>query len=374
MTVLVTGASGFLGTAIVERLLAYKESRLRCFIRPPSDTVRLENLRLQYPTSTLEYVIGNLISPKDVYRALEGVTTVYHVAAQMRGAPASVFLNTVIASKRLLEAMLETRPRRVILVSSLSVYGSSRLHRKMIIDETAELEQCPEKRDAYSHAKLRQESLFREYQAKSGFELVILRPGVIYGRGGSDFSPRVGLVVGGWLLQVGRHNLLPFTYVDNCAEAIVVAGTSPDVPYSAYNVVDDDLPTGAEYLIGYRHFVGRIHSIPFPFCIITLLSKLVEGYSIYSHGQIAPILTPYKSAVLWKGSRYDNARIKSIGWQQRISTKAALLETFAYLKWRKNGCEATKAYADRCGATVASQAGRGERLTESKSSPALMQS
>jgi nucleoside-diphosphate-sugar epimerase len=275
----------------------------------------------------------------------------------MRGAPASVFQNTVLASKRLLDGMLGTRPKRVILVSSLSVYGSSKLSSKALIDETAELEQRPEKRDVYTHSKLRQELLFREYQAKNGFELVILRPGVIYGKSTPEFSARVGLVVGGLLLHFGGRNLLPLTYVDNCAEAVVVAGTSGDTPYSVYNMVDDALPTSAEYLSGYRDHVGRIHSVRFPFCITGVLSAFVERYSIYSRGQIPPVLTPYKSAALWKGNRYSNARIKSIGWQQHVPTDAALLETFEYFKSHKSGYDPAKTQPGRCLASLESPAG-----------------
>ena len=348
MTVLVTGASGFLGTAVVRGLLANGESPVRCFVRPSSHIGSLESLRHQYPHSPLEYVTGNLVSSTDVSRALVGVTTVYHLAAQTRGAPASIFLNTVIASKRLIDGILLARPKRVILVSSLAVYGTSRLTGKAVIDETADLEQRPEKRDVYTQAKLRQELLFREYQDKAGFELAILRPGVIYGRGGPEFSARVGLVINGWLFHFGGHNLLPLTYVDNCAAAVISLGNSGNVPQGVYNMVDDDLPTATEYLHGYRLHVGKIHSVRFPFCITRLLSALVEQYSVRSRGQIPPMLTPYKSAAVWKEHKYDNARIKSIGWQQRVSTNAALLETFAYLKSRKIGCEPAQSPSGGC--------------------------
>src|SRR5713226_10202874 len=101
MSILVTGASGFLGGAVVERLCAHEVSRVRCFVRPRSDRSRLEQLQVEYPNCKLEYLTGNLTSPADCRRALQGVTTVFHLAAQMGGAPASVFLNTVIASRRL---------------------------------------------------------------------------------------------------------------------------------------------------------------------------------------------------------------------------------------------------------------------------------
>jgi len=180
MSILVTGASGFLGGAVVQRLLAHGERSLRCFIRPTSNTTRLKELQALYPNANLEFVVGNLTSVTDVHRALDGIETVYHLAAKMRGAPATVFLNTVVASKRLLDAARETKPRRVVLVSSLSVYGTSQVPCGSPIDENGELEQHPEKRDVYSHAKLRQELLFHEYEARGEFELVVLRPGSIY--------------------------------------------------------------------------------------------------------------------------------------------------------------------------------------------------
>jgi thioester reductase-like protein len=73
MTVLVTGASGFLGTAVVGGLLANREPHVRCFVRPSSHIGPVESLRLQYPHSVLEYVTGNLVSSTDVSRALDGV-------------------------------------------------------------------------------------------------------------------------------------------------------------------------------------------------------------------------------------------------------------------------------------------------------------
>ena len=90
MSILITGASGFLGGAVVERLLSRGESCLRCFIRPNSNTGRLRDIQGGYPNAKLEFVVGNLTSTTDAYRALDGIKTVYHLAAKMRGAPATV--------------------------------------------------------------------------------------------------------------------------------------------------------------------------------------------------------------------------------------------------------------------------------------------
>ena len=139
------------------------------------------------------------------------------------------------------------RPRlpKVVLVSSFGVYGTAGIKRGALVDEDTPLEPNPERRDTYSQAKLRQEKLFRAYQERHGFPLVVVRPGVIYGPGGTPISSRVGLTVPGLFLHLGGRNLLPLTYVDNCAEAIVVAGERGASDGQAYNVVDDDLPTCA---------------------------------------------------------------------------------------------------------------------------------
>jgi len=338
MSILVTGASGFLGGAVVERLLAHGEPSLRCFIRPSSNTARLQELQAGYPNASLEFVVGNLTSARDVCRALDGIKTVYHLAAKMHGAPATVFLNTVVASKRLLDATMKTKSQRVVLVSSLSVYGTSKLPCGRPIDENTELEQHPEKRDVYSHAKVRQELLFREYEARGGFELVILRPGSIYGIGGKNFSGRVGIEVpGGWLLHFGRNNLLPITYLDNCAEAVILAGTKAAAG-DIYNVIDDDLPTSAEYLNAYRSKVGRTRSISVPFFITMGLSSLAEKYQVYSQQRVPALLTQYKSAALWRGHRFSNEKLKSMGWLQIVPTREAMQKTFEYLNHQKANC------------------------------------
>jgi len=331
MSILVTGASGFLGRAVVERLCAHKIARVRCFVRPRSNRYRLEQLQREHPDCRIEYFAGNLTSPADCRGALEGITTVFHLAAQMKGAPASIFLNTVVASNRLIEAMLETGTRRTVLVSSVAVYGPMHGPPTATLDEATPIERCAQMRDVYSQAKLWQESLFRRFWGDSGHELVVLRPGVIYGEGGQEFSPRVGLKIGNWLWRFGRNNVLPLTYVRNCAEAVVVAGLELGAT-GCYNVVDDDLPTVTEYLNQYRRWVGSIRSIWIPWWLTRCLSRAVETYSQVSHEQLPAVLTTYKSAVLWRGSSFDNRRLKQLAWRPIVPTAEALRTTFESFK------------------------------------------
>lgn len=331
MSVLVTGATGFLGGALVERLIAAGQSGIRCLVRPVSRTARLEELARRYPEARIELFPGTLASVPEAARALDGVQCVYHLAAAASGSPADIFLNSVVASRNLLEAMVDRPPVRVVLVSSFGVYGVSDLPPRALVSEETPLEPHPERRDAYSYAKWRQEKLFREYHERYRFPLVVLRPGVIYGAGGTAISARVGISAMGRFLNFGGGNVLPLTYVENCAEAIVVAGR--DAPSGAvYNVVDDDLPTCRAYLREYCRQVRPLKSVRVPYPALQLLSRCVEGYSRRSGGQLPPFLTPYKSAAVWKGNRFTNERLKSLGWRQLVPTPEAMRRTFAALR------------------------------------------
>jgi len=75
-----------------------------------------------------------------------------------------------------------------------------------------------------------------------------------------------------------------------------------------------------------------VRSVPVPFSVMMLLSRIVERYSQSSKGQLPAIFTPYKTRVMWGGNRFSNAKLKGIGWQPIISTKDAIAQTFAAFK------------------------------------------
>jgi nucleoside-diphosphate-sugar epimerase len=326
---LVTGAAGFLGMAVVERLLAHGYTDIRCNLRRSADIRKFEALARQYARAGLEYCVGNLKYRDDAARAVDGAQMIFHLAAGKKGAAADLFMDSVVGSRNLLDAVGDYKPMHIVMVSSFSVYGAATLSRGAEINEQTPLETHPEWRDPYSHAKLRQEELFWTYQRKNGFELVVLRPGVIYGPGSGHFSDRVGLTIGRWQLHVGGRNQLPLTYVDNCAEAIVVAGTHAQSAGQVYNVHDDDLPTCREYLRAYKKNVGNIRSVRVPYCVMKVLSKMVTKYNTYSQGQLPAVLTPYKVRNLWGGNRFSNAKLHSIGWNQLVPTAEGLRRSFA---------------------------------------------
>jgi nucleoside-diphosphate-sugar epimerase len=329
MKVLVTGAAGFLGLAVVARLLAHGYTDIRCNIRRRSQISKLEALAKQYPGANLEFCIANLRYPQDATRAADGVQLVFHLAAGLQGAPADLFLDSVAASRNLLDAIGDRQHIRIVLVSSFAVYGLSTLRRGSLLNEDTPLEPHPEWRDNYSHAKLLQEKLFFSYQQRNRFQLVVLRPGVIYGPQGGHFSDRVGLKIGGWQFHVGGGNLLPLTYVQNCAEAVVVAGVHKNSAGKVFNVHDGDLPSSRQYLSAYKEQVTNIRSISVPYLAVQMFSSLLAQYRHFSKGQLPAVLTPYKVANIWARNRFDNSRLRSVGWKQLVPTSEALRITFA---------------------------------------------
>lgn len=326
MTVLITGSNGFLGSAVV-RVLSGREEPVRCLVRPGSDASAISGL------PNVEIIRGTLNRPNDCQHMVEGIDTVYHLAAALGGAPADMFLNSVVATRNLLDAVMsQPKPARFVHCSSFGVYGVADLPAGATIDETTPIERHPEKRDLYSHTKHRQELLVWEYKKEHDLDIVILRPGVVYGPGAaSAISNRVGLRLFGIMLRLGRKNLLPLTYVDNCADAIVQAGNTEAAIGEIYNVVDDELVTAKQFLRDYRKYVKKLPFVALPLFATRFLAKAIAWYSSYSNGQLPAILTPYKVESAWKNTLFSNHKLKSIGWQQRISTSEGLKLHFNHI-------------------------------------------
>src|ERR1700738_5218695 len=162
MKVLVTGAPGFLGRALCERLLAHGYTDIRCNVRQRADIPKLNALLERHAQVSLEYCVGNLRYRDDAARVVDGVQVNFHLAAEKKGPPADLFLDSVVASRNLLDAVADRKPMRIVLVSSFGVYGVAGLGRGAKVNEQTVLEPHPEWRDHYSYSKLRQEQLFWE--------------------------------------------------------------------------------------------------------------------------------------------------------------------------------------------------------------------
>src|SRR5579859_3831098 len=167
--VLVTGATGFIGSHLVERLL-HEGARVRCLIRassPRGGAVR------HLPSSDARPVLGDLISGAGLAEAIDGVELVYNLAGVTKALhSADYYQGNVQATRNLLDAMAGTGAR-LIHLSSLAAMGPS-------------LEGAPLQEDAaprplthYGKSKLEGELAVRDSAVAA--RAIVIRPPVVYG-------------------------------------------------------------------------------------------------------------------------------------------------------------------------------------------------
>jgi nucleoside-diphosphate-sugar epimerase len=330
--ILVTGAAGFLGSRVVASLLDLGFSNLRCFVRSATETTRRKWTSDHRDGNKIQVVSGNLLSREDCIAATENVSVVLHLAAG-RGEKLfpDAYMNSVVTTRNLLDAcVLHKCVKRFVNVSSFAVYTHPRGAGSRTLDENCPVEERPELRgEAYCFAKAKQDEIVREYSKEFGIPYVIVRPGVVYGPGNLAISGRVGIDTFGVFLHLGGSNLIPFTYVDNCAEAIVLAGIREGIAGEVFNVVDDDLPTSRKFLRQYKRNVSRFGSMYVPHIVSYALCYLWERYSIWSEGQLPPAFNVRRWRTFWQKTRYSNEKLKRrLGWVQKISTEEGFRRYF----------------------------------------------
>ena len=325
--ILVTGAAGFIGARVVEHLLDRGFRNLACFARPSSDLTRIEAIVKRHPQSVrVDILKGNLLSPADSEAACKDAAIVFHLAAGTgeKSTP-DAFMNSVVTTRNLLEACLRyARLKRFVLISSFAVYPNRQ--KSQCLDESCPLEADPKLRsDAYCFAKVKQEQLVVEYGNKLGIPYVVVRPGTVYGPGKRDIVGRVGTGIFGLFLHLGGSNRIPFTYVENCAEAIVLAGLVKGIEGEAFNIVDDDLPTSRQFLRLYKKSVRHFKSVYVPHMVSYGLCYLWEKYSQWSEGQLPPVFNRGRWYAQWRKTRYSNEKLKTmLDWKPKVATADGL--------------------------------------------------
>jgi nucleoside-diphosphate-sugar epimerase len=330
--VLVTGAAGFIGRRVVTNLLERGFTNIVCLFRPTPAPVVVEKLFGPKATGRIEIHRGNLLSRNDCLKIVPGVKAVIHLAAGMgEKSYADAYLNSVVTTRNLLEACItEKSLARFVNISSFAVYSNDRNPHGSLLDESAPMDPEPVKRgQAYCFAKVRQDEMVMDYGRKHGLPYVIVRPGVVYGPGNEAIHSRVGLGTFGIFLHCGGGNQLPLTYVENTAEAIVLAAITRGIDGEIFNAVDNDLPSCRFFLRQYKRQVRNFTSLWVPRPLSYLACYLWEKYVAWSDGQLPNAFNRSVWRANWKWTKYSNAKLKSrVGWNQKIPTGAAMKTYF----------------------------------------------
>jgi nucleoside-diphosphate-sugar epimerase len=328
MKILVTGASGFLGAFVVNEALR-RGHAVRAILRPAANHADLS--WINHPA--IELIRIDLRAPAGIDAALDGCEAVIHLAAAKSGDFYTQMSGTVVATENLLAAMKRVRVSRLVATSSFAVYEYLRRWSGGRLDEDSPLAVHPRERDAYAQTKLIQETLLRRAARDQGILLTLLRPGVIFGPR-NLWTARIGaqLAPDRWL-RIGGGTRIPLTYVENCAEAILLAVESERAVGQILNVVDDDIPTQRRYLKAIRRRLSpppSVIAVPWPLVrILARAAWIVNRIFFHGDARVPSLLQPAQLHSRIKPLRYTNQRIKEIlGWRPRFALAEALDRSF----------------------------------------------
>jgi len=324
MKLLVTGASGFLGKYVVAELLR-QGFQVRAVIRHTSDEKRLPWRNF----ANLELTRIDLTQSEKLEDALKGIDTVVHLAAAKQGNYDTQYANTVVATENLLEAMVVMNIKRLIAISTFSVFDYLHIPAREIINEDSPIESQSIDRDIYAQTKLIQESLFRDFEQRNQGEVTILRPGIVYGRN-NLWNAHLGINLKDRLwIRIGGNAQLPLTYVENCAQAIVNSCICQEAIGKTLNIVDNDLPTQKVYTDKILNLLQRQPStIGINWSIMRLLSRSVwfsNKVLFFGKIKLPGILIPARLEARFKPFRYSNKNAQQVlNWQPKYSLDEAL--------------------------------------------------
>lgn len=305
--ILVTGASGSLGKALVSQLLA-RTTPLRVFDRREPAT-RLAGV---------DYVVGDLGDAAAVDKAVDGVEVVIHAGAVMKGTWEEHQRGTVEGTRNVVNACVSHGVKQLVYISSMSVIDWAG-HSGSAVNEDARLEPHPDKRGAYTRAKLEAEQIIVD-AAKRGLPCVILRPGQIFGGGIPLINGAVARHAAGRWLVLGDGKLeLPLVYIDDVVQAILAAIDKHLTHGEIIQLIDPERLTQEDVLAA-AGAKGIVH-VPRP--LLFALGKLTE-LPLALLGRQSPLGTyRLKSALARLHYESDRAQ-KLLGWQPQVGVREGI--------------------------------------------------
>ena len=237
-----TGATGFVGKALLQRLLADDESRRL--------VVAVRRGGQRWPEQVLPIVTGDLNPSADWSGALKGVAVLFHSAARVHvmkdteADPLTAFRAVnIYGTLNLARQAATAGVKRFVFISSVKVNGESTQLGRAFTEADA-----PNPQDAYGQSKYEAEQGLRQISADTNMEVVIIRSPLVYGPGvKANFAALMSAVQRGWPLPLGMvHNQRSFVALDNLVDFIVTCMTHPQAANQTFLVSDgQDLSTNA---------------------------------------------------------------------------------------------------------------------------------
>jgi predicted dehydrogenase/nucleoside-diphosphate-sugar epimerase len=241
-SILVLGGTGFIGKELVRQLI-HAGCTVRVFARSTSALPR--DLR---ESGKLACVAGDIANKADLLRAMVGIEVVFHLARANVKSWAEYQELEIEATRRVGECALASGVKRLVYTGTIDSYycgaGAG------TITEETPLDPRIERRNLYARAKAASEAILMRMHRDQGLPVVIVRPGIVIGRGGSPFHWGVGMWWNDAVCQTwgdGR-NKLALVLVEDVAAGLIGAMETPAIEGRAFNLVGDPMLTAQEYL------------------------------------------------------------------------------------------------------------------------------
>ncbi len=332
MKILVTGANGFIGSNLCNCLIQDGHS-VTGLVRPSGDRTFLEKLK---PLTTKE---GDITEPESLKNAMAEVDLVYNVAGfSSDWGPWETFRQANVEGVRnVMEAACEAGARRVVHISSVSVYG---FPGKINVQEDTHFLQHPD--DPYITTKAEGENLAMAYNGK-GIEVAVIRPAGVYGPNDRTTTLQLApVLLAGKFAHVdgGRHIMSP-VYIDNLLQMIRLAGENTNASGNAFNAVDDGMVTWREFIDWMcTDLACPAPRLSAPGALVWPLSVLVENTAKAFGKKESPLINKYRVRVVMRDSHYSTEKAKKLlGYRPRVSTREGVRRTIAWYRRYTGLCE-----------------------------------
>jgi nucleoside-diphosphate-sugar epimerase len=330
MTVLVTGATGLLGSHLTE-LLVERGERPRVLLRPGDSVAGV-------PVGAVEVHWGDIANRAALEAATDGVDRVLHCAARTGpwGPQAEYESTNVRGLETLVHVALAAGVRRLVHVSSVTVHGNDV---GVPVDETAPFRLEP---NPYGRSKIAGERLLERMIRERGAPVSIVRPGLIYGpRDAASFGRFARLILQRRMIVVGSGaNHIPLIFVRDAAMGILLASEAEQAIGKAYLLVNDEPVTQSGYLAAIASELGvSPPTTHIPYRLALAVGAAAEMAGRMARLKHAPPLTRFGLQVVGGENQFmiDRAR-RDLGFVPRVMLDEGVRRS---VDWYRNRFAAT---------------------------------
>jgi nucleoside-diphosphate-sugar epimerase/predicted dehydrogenase len=319
--VLVSGAAGFLGHHLVAALS-------RC----GQDVVALvRDSRNVSPILKKQATIidGDLRDRESIETSMRGIDIVFHCAAITTNQATWEEHRAVNikGTEMILREALKANVKRVIYASSVIVYGLKHPTNGRLVQETDPYAKNPNRWAHYMRSKIEAEKVAFQFMNEYDLPITIIRLGLLYGPGGGR-PPGHGLVhLGHYHLFIGRgRNRLPYTYVGNAIDCLLLSALLPEAVGQVYNVVDDPQIATRNVAKLKLQIEGEVMKpIPLPSFLFSGIANLFELRAALRGSKIPPKISNYVVCSACRDIPYDTGKVRQqLGWRPAVTLEEGL--------------------------------------------------